>query len=291
MSKLQEAFDNLQKEITSAATERIGHVGSVLSDALDKVGMYVNKVVADEKQPADSPVGKRVPGIPMKHVLKTDPATFCASVDGKKTYEIRLNDRDYQVGDLLQLRETVRSGADMKLLRLPVEYTGRRHTERISHILSGYGLQEGWVILSYDSEFGNEEKMVETADVDAWKLRAAVWLRAKAEEQQKINNAHPAHVAAYFSWTNRLKVWLDLAEELEGRAPWPFANPDDHAMPDELNNLYNALRAYLAQEAIPMHEWLNFNVDFRRHSQGAGGSVTFSNLRVLSPVVKVEPKR
>lgn len=35
------------------------------------------------------------------HYLKTDTEYFQAHIRGKKSFEIRLNDRDYQVGDLV----------------------------------------------------------------------------------------------------------------------------------------------------------------------------------------------
>jgi hypothetical protein len=87
----------------------------------------------------------------MNHILKTDPAVFQAVVDGAKTYEIRFNDRNYAVGDVLQLRETVSTGDHMQL-GAPLEYTGREIAKTVSHVLSGYGLAEGWVILSFAAE-------------------------------------------------------------------------------------------------------------------------------------------
>ena len=38
------------------------------------------------------------------HILKIKREFFERIVDGKKTHELRLNDRDYQVGDILQFK-------------------------------------------------------------------------------------------------------------------------------------------------------------------------------------------
>ena len=83
------------------------------------------------------------------HSLKTDPVVFQAVLDGLKTYEIRKNDRGYAVDDMLVLRETVSTGAEMAA-GAPLEYTGRTIAAKVSHMLEGpvYGLTEGWVIMS-----------------------------------------------------------------------------------------------------------------------------------------------
>ena len=41
----------------------------------------------------------------MKHDLKILPEHFNAVADGRKPFEVRRNDWDYQVGDILHLRE------------------------------------------------------------------------------------------------------------------------------------------------------------------------------------------
>lgn len=84
------------------------------------------------------------------HELKTDPDVFDAVVRGEKTFAIRQNhDRDYQVGDWLQLKKTVYSGEQMAEGK-PLEYTGDEIGVRASYILRGprYGLADGWVIMS-----------------------------------------------------------------------------------------------------------------------------------------------
>lgn len=90
----------------------------------------------------------------MKHELKTDPFVFEAVYEGEKTYEIRFNDRGFALGDKLVLKETVYSGDEMKR-GSPLEFTGRELFKTVSHILTGYGLKEGWCILSFKSEINN----------------------------------------------------------------------------------------------------------------------------------------
>lgn len=85
----------------------------------------------------------------MEHELKTDTAVFQQSWDGIKTFELRLNDRDFSVGDTLLLRETVYNGMEMKDGK-PFEYTGRAIEQEVCTVLHGpiYGLADGWVIMS-----------------------------------------------------------------------------------------------------------------------------------------------
>ena len=91
--------------------------------------------------------------------LKTDPAVFQDVLDGKKTFEIRFNDRGYQVGDLIVLKETKFTGQQMRE-GSPLIYTGREMQKQISYILSGYGLQDGWVILGI-TDFDNQQAKIE----------------------------------------------------------------------------------------------------------------------------------
>lgn len=88
------------------------------------------------------------------HDLKTDPAVFQLSLDGLKDWEIRFNDRNFQVGDHVLLRETKFSGEEMKAGK-PLEFTGRTLHRVITSIVDGYGLENGWVILSLNALGGD----------------------------------------------------------------------------------------------------------------------------------------
>ena len=83
------------------------------------------------------------------HELKTDPAVFDAVCEGRKTFEIRKDDRLFAVGDLLKLRKTKHSGREMAE-GAPLEYDGPPLYVYVTYILRGpiYGLADGWVIMS-----------------------------------------------------------------------------------------------------------------------------------------------
>lgn len=75
----------------------------------------------------------------MRHKLKIKPSYFAALKRGEKTCEIRLNDRDYRVGDVL----------DFTPIRDDGTYTGEVATYGVSHVLKDFeGLAEGYVALS-----------------------------------------------------------------------------------------------------------------------------------------------
>lgn len=84
-----------------------------------------------------------------RHELKTDHDVFQLQVDGIKSCEIRLADRDFQVGDLLVLKETEFTGEQMKLQDYPLVYTGRTWEVEVVAMVHGekYGLLPGHVLL------------------------------------------------------------------------------------------------------------------------------------------------
>ena len=85
------------------------------------------------------------------HELNTDPEAFDAVVEGRKNFEIRYDDRGYQVGDQLILLKTRYTAEEMKR-GYSLEYTDRAYGMRVSYITRGpcCGLAEGWVIMSIE---------------------------------------------------------------------------------------------------------------------------------------------
>lgn len=73
------------------------------------------------------------------HELKTYPQYFRKTLYGKKNFEIRLNDRDFKVGDVILLREW-----------LGTKFSGREIRGVITYILDDkfIGLEKGYVAIS-----------------------------------------------------------------------------------------------------------------------------------------------
>ena len=74
------------------------------------------------------------------HRVKCFNRWFNEVTSGLKMFEVRRNDRDYQVGDLIELNETKDS-----------EYTGRAALYEISYVLMSSefpdGIKDGFVII------------------------------------------------------------------------------------------------------------------------------------------------
>jgi hypothetical protein len=76
-----------------------------------------------------------------RHELKTWPKQFSATLSGFKKHEVRVNDRNYQEGDELLLREW---NPDTQ------RYTGRHVLATISYMTKGgtFGLPENLCVMS-----------------------------------------------------------------------------------------------------------------------------------------------
>ena len=89
------------------------------------------------------------------HDIKCLETWFNLAKTGYKTCEVRRNDRDYQSGDLLVLREWIKKTG---------QYTGEFIIGIITHVLNDAdfteGLQPGYCVLSY--------KMLGNCDGEKW---------------------------------------------------------------------------------------------------------------------------
>ena len=90
----------------------------------------------------------------MLHELKTDIRPFQDIVSGRKTFEVRKDDRGYTVGDILLLRDTLSTDEAM-MAGAPLAYTGRQIRVEVTYILFGastgrspYGIAKGFVVMS-----------------------------------------------------------------------------------------------------------------------------------------------
>lgn len=79
----------------------------------------------------------------MKHELKTWSEYFIAILSGEKKFEVRKNDRDYKVGDLLMLREYNNKTNT---------YSGAILQVKVKYILDGgeFGIEEGYCVMSIE---------------------------------------------------------------------------------------------------------------------------------------------
>ena len=80
------------------------------------------------------------------HSLKTWPEPFKAIWIGEKTADFRKFDRDFRVEDHLQLREYD-----------PISnaFSERYIEVRITHITTGFGIPEGYCMLSFKKSFNS----------------------------------------------------------------------------------------------------------------------------------------
>lgn len=91
-------------------------------------------------------MSKLAKGRARTHVLKTWPSFFGDMLSGAKTFELRKDDRGFEVGEKLDLREWDPTSMDES------KFTGRRLSVRISYILrdSKFGLATGYCIMGIE---------------------------------------------------------------------------------------------------------------------------------------------
>lgn len=81
----------------------------------------------------------------MVHALKIKEKYASPVLLGKKPFEVRYNDRNYQTGDYIQFSVIDDNGE-------PVHHILNRIMYKITYVLADYGLQEGFVALAIKKE-------------------------------------------------------------------------------------------------------------------------------------------
>lgn len=83
------------------------------------------------------------------HTLKCDPAQWEDVFENRKRFEIRKADRDYAVGDYLDLMQTKKAHFDLAPGEV-AQLSGRRCTRLVTHVFADvrYGVPPGHCILS-----------------------------------------------------------------------------------------------------------------------------------------------
>ncbi|GHU42254.1 hypothetical protein FACS1894111_05890 [Clostridia bacterium] len=94
----------------------------------------------------------------MIHALKIKPKFFEAAVSGKKTFEVRRNDRNFREGSFIALNEYDNEIMD-GITNESERYTGRSALFRISYILDNTEYcKEGYVVLGIKPCFIESER-------------------------------------------------------------------------------------------------------------------------------------
>lgn len=89
----------------------------------------------------------------MTHIIKIQKPYADAVLDGRKNFEVRLNDRGYNAGDKVLF--TVMDG-DFSNLSHPLNKKGYD----ITYVHSGLGLEQGYVVFGIKERGDNHERNI-----------------------------------------------------------------------------------------------------------------------------------
>lgn len=78
----------------------------------------------------------------MKHVLKIKQFYVDSILDGTKNFEVRLNDRGFQKGDLIRFQAVTNDSIPISIYCSPIN----RKVYEITYVHSGLGLKENYVV-------------------------------------------------------------------------------------------------------------------------------------------------
>jgi hypothetical protein len=162
---LNEARLQLSKQHGANAHGFVGRVMNNKDDSLwdiaEKTHAYLEKVVADldkalaalQRLKASVKVPSDIQGTGVVHELKCHPEPYQAVKRGDKPFEFRKDDRGFNVGDTLWLREwDPKRGYDFYIPELPESnsYTGDECRRLVTYIIrEGFGIPEGYCIMGF----------------------------------------------------------------------------------------------------------------------------------------------
>lgn len=164
---------------------------------------------ASDRQPATVRAdGQRV------HRLKCWPQFYAKVRTNEKRYEIRKDDRDFQVGDYLDLSEWDPHHADFPGpgdAMVMGAHTGRSLMRRVSYLMRDFpGLAPGYVLMSIapieDAPAASGEARLEIAG-EGVKAALRIWM---VEHREHSNDANVVHLAS-----SRLTAELWMREQTE----------------------------------------------------------------------------
>lgn len=134
---LDDAFEKINQRGPWRSTDRIIDAEKVKRAFLDaQMRGYRPQKLQDSS--GDKPIVASAAA--RTHELKTVQPHYDNVVSGKKTVDVRRDDRGFAEGDILVLREYDAATASC---------SGRRHVVEVTHVLDGFeGLTPGWVAMS-----------------------------------------------------------------------------------------------------------------------------------------------
>lgn len=126
-----------------------------------------------------------------RHELKTWPKYFAAVRSGGKRFEIRRNDREFAVGDILVLRE-FEPETDT--------FTGQTEERQITFLLSeeDYGVIHGFVAIGFGEVIHHADAPAGTLTADQlalWHETASANASLRADEARKVSASYAKAVA------------------------------------------------------------------------------------------------
>lgn len=188
--------------------------------------------------------------MPKTHELKCHPNEFDALLRGDKTVDLRVNDRDYQTGDTLHLREydpkvifeptTVENpnGYPKQITAPPLPpgltygdpYTGRDARFTVTHVMHGgqWGIDPKWCALSvrkapgYDGTLYGKPAMAEEI-VNAKLAQASRYGKTRGDDERLKHSTGMSHLGTLQEIIRRINVLNDVNTSLEFAAAYQHA--------------------------------------------------------------------